>query len=414
MEIVLISPNYYPEKVGIGKYNYEFCSYLAKSGHKVNVITSFPYYPDWKVDDSYAGINKKVEYIENVKVVRCKIYVPNKPTIVKRIYHLASFSLSIFRSSLIEIRKRPDYVIMVQPTLFAAPFILTLCKFYSVKSVMHVQDFEFDAMLGLNPDKKLYLGKFFSYVERKITQSFYRVSTISNKMLEKLSDKGVDRNNVILFPNWSDINFIKPHMGRDFFLKECGIPLSHKVVLYSGNMGDKQGLENVIEAASFFELDDVHFVLVGEGSSKETLIYLAKERELKNVSFLDLQQWSDVPNMLCSADLHLVIQKKGAADAVLPSKLTNILACGGWSVVTAEEDTELGIISKMYPGIFTLCQPENISALVNSIKNTLSKSISSYNEVARKYAVTNLDKNSVIEDFMAKLELLSNNKNFKS
>ncbi|QTQ33545.1 Uncharactierzed protein [Aromatoleum bremense] len=52
-----------------------------------------------------------------------------------------------------------------------------------------------------------------------------------------------------------------------------------------------------------------------------------------------------LPVLLASADCHhLVIQKRGAADAVLPSKLTNILAAGGNAVITADADTTLGVL----------------------------------------------------------------------
>lgn len=73
---------------------------------------------------------------------------------------------------------------------------------------------------------------------------------------------------------------------------------------------------------------DLYFLLVGEGAGKPALVERAARLGLSNLGFAPLQPWEQVPALLASAAVHLVIQKRGAADAVLPSKLTNILAVG--------------------------------------------------------------------------------------
>ncbi|SUG87839.1 glycosyltransferase [Salmonella enterica subsp. enterica] len=78
---------------------------------------------------------------------------------------------------------------------------------------------------------------------------------------------------------------------------------------------------------------------------------MARERSLPNIKFLPLQPYDVLPALLKMGDCHLVVQKRGAADAVLPSKLTNILAVGGNAVITAEPHTELGQLCARYPGI---------------------------------------------------------------
>lgn len=63
---------------------------------------------------------------------------------------------------------------------------------------------------------------------------------------------------------------------------------------------------------------------------------MAQQRGLRNMQFFPLQSYDALPALLKMGDCHLVVQKRGAADAVLPSKLTNILAVGGNAVITAE------------------------------------------------------------------------------
>ena len=136
---------------------------------------------------------------------------------------------------------------------------------------------------------------------------------------------------------------------------------------------------------------------------------MAQDLQLDNVIFKPLQAWEDVPAMLVMADVHLVVQKKGAADAVLPSKLTNILSAGGRSVVTAEVDTELGQIEAKYPGIYTLADPENLDAFIAALDTELNKidqNDESHNVIARNYAESNLNKDAILSKFLDNMQQL--------
>ena len=110
--------------------------------------------------------------------------------------------------------------------------------------------------------------------------------------------------------------------------------------------------------------------------------------------------------MLAMTDIHLVIQKKGAADAVLPSKLTNILSAGGHALITAEEHTELGQIAENHPGIYSLVEPENIDKFVASLTALLSSDLTEHNRIARNYANEYLAKNKVINNFSENIRSL--------
>ncbi|TGE14863.1 colanic acid biosynthesis glycosyltransferase WcaI, partial [Salmonella enterica subsp. enterica serovar Poona] len=109
------------------------------------------------------------------------------------------------------------------------------------------------------------------------------------------------------------------------------------------------------------------FALGGQGGGKARLENMARERGLPNIKFLPLQPYDALPALLKMGDCHLVVQKRGAADAVLPSKLTNILAVGGNAVITAEPHTELGQLCARYPGIAVCVAPESADALVDGL-----------------------------------------------
>lgn len=414
MKVLLYSLNYSPELTGIGKYSGEMAEFLAGKGHEVKVITAPPYYPEWQVAEGFKVWVYQKQVLDGVEVIRCPLYVPKKVTTLKRILHLTSFACSSFFPLIKQIFWKPEVVITVQPTLFCTPATLLLGKLSGAKTVLHIQDYEIDAMFGLFVDqtessKQSKQGFFKSIVtgaESWLMKQFDRVSTISYSMMENASRKGVPSASQIFFPNWVDTDFITPEVDGSMIRERFGFSESDTVILYSGNLGEKQGLELVIEAAHHYRKNEkIKFCIVGQGASKERLVAMANELELENVHFHPLQPYGDLPALLSMANIHLVVQKRGAADVVLPSKLTGILSAGGYSVITAESDTELGRLCNKFPGIAECVEPESLDALVKGIDALMSDSegFKGVNTVARNYALEYLNKEAVLGRFSKNL-----------
>lgn len=419
MKLLIYSLNYSPELTGIGKYSGEMSKWLVNSDVNVQVVAAKPYYPEWEIHADYSGFGYQTSNEDGVSVVRCPLYVPAQPSALKRIIHLASFALSsmfVLFQKLFSKKTRPDVIFVVQPTLFITPVALLFAKICGAKTILHIQDYEVDAMLGLGMAGKGSMIPRIAYgVETWLMRRFDVVSTISFSMMEKAKQKGVNADQMLFFPNWADTDFVTPDVDGSSIRNEWGLDSSDKVVLYAGNMGAKQGLEMVLEAAVKYQAEinqaagAVKFVFVGAGAHVDALKQMAQDLQLDNVIFKPLQAWEDVPAMLVMADVHLVVQKKGAADAVLPSKLTNILSAGGRSVVTAEVDTELGQIEANYPGIYTLADPENLDAFIAALDTELNKidqNDESHNVIARNYAESNLNKDAILSKFLDNMQQL--------
>jgi colanic acid biosynthesis glycosyl transferase WcaI len=412
--------NYSPELTGIGKYSGEMSKWLANNDVSVQVVSAKPYYPKWELHADYSDLGYQASIEECVSVLRCPLYVPAEPSALKRIIHLASFALSsmfVLFQKLFSKKTRPDVIFVVQPTLFITPVALLFAKICGAKTILHIQDYEVDAMLGLGmAGKGSMIPRIAHGIESWLMCRFDVVSTISYSMMEKAKQKGVSADKLMFFPNWADTDFVTPEVDGSIIRAGWGFTEADKVVLYAGNMGVKQGLEMVLDAAAQYQnqsgcesVDAVKFVFVGAGAHVDALKQQAAVMNLKNVVFKPLQAWEDVPAMLAMADVHLVVQKKGAADAVLPSKLTNILSAGGNAVVTAEENTELGQLTNQFPGIYTLAEPESLPAFTQALDAELSridKNGSGYNLIARKYAEKHLNKDAILSDFLDNIRQL--------
>ncbi|MEM9479528.1 MAG: WcaI family glycosyltransferase [Verrucomicrobiota bacterium] len=392
--LLIYGLNYSPELTGIGKYTGEMGPFLHRTGFDVRVVTTPPYYPEWKIAPGYRRWWYQRQEVEGVKVWRCPFYVPASPSTVKRILHLGSFALTSFFALWRHAFWRPQVVFMVEPASFSVPGGLLFSRIVGAKTWLHVQDFELDAMLGLGmlgdrqPGRALRLA---FATEAWFKRRFDRVSSISNTMMDRLRERGVKEERLVFFPNWVDTELLAPGVPQRDFREEWGADEQTCVLLYSGNIGKKQGLEIVLQVAEHFERrqSDANYAfwIVGEGAAKAELVALAESMELQSVQFHPLQPYKDLPDLLRSVDLHLVIQKKGAADAVLPSKLTSILSVGGHALITAEPETELGRLPHAHPGIATVIQPEDTlmleRAVVRFFQENTEKTV---NSVARSYA----------------------------
>lgn len=403
MRILVYGINYSPELTGIGKYTGEMVEWMAREGHEVRVITAPPYYPQWKVGERYSSWRYRREE-GDATVWRCPLYVPAQPSTLKRLLHLGSFALSSFFPLLAQRRWKPDRIIGVVPTLFCTPGMRLLAKLSGARTLLHIQDYEVDAMLGLGlagKGKRGKVARLATAFERSGLHHVDNVSTISRSMINKAQEKGVAAEKIIFFPNWSEVARFRGVSDDDVrtLRAQLELPLDRKIILYSGNIGEKQGLENVIAAAEQLRELPLIFAIVGQGGGKARLEKMARERGLENIKFFPLQPYAALPALLKMGDCHLVVQKRGAADAVLPSKLTNILAVGGNAVITAEAQTELGQLCDSYPGIAVCVEPESVDALVSGITQALA--MPENNTVARDYAERTLDKENVLRQFIA-------------
>ncbi len=393
MKILLYGINYAPELTGIGKYSAELAEWLAARGHQVSVVTAPPYYPQWRVHDGYRAGRYQRETRAGVDVRRAPLWVPARPGGAKRLLHLASFALSSLPSLLRAAAARPDLIVVVEPALFCAPAAWLAARLCGARAWLHIQDYEVDAAFDLGLLKGNGLRAAVRRAERWLMRRFDRVSTISGRMLDLALYKGVDPARAVLLPNWIDVEAIAP--GRDGDLRaELGIPADAVVALYSGNMGGKQGLQTLAEVARLLEREQaLWFVFCGQGPERAPL--QARCQGLARVRFLDLQPAERLGALLNTADIHLLPQRAGAADLVMPSKLTGMLASGRPVVCGAARGTELaGVVARC--GLAT--PPEDAAAMAEAVRKLAShpQIRETLGAAARRYALDHLHIDTVL------------------
>jgi len=379
--------------------------WLAVRGHEVRVVTTPPYYPAWKVHHDYQWWQYRKEVSPaGVQIYRCPLWVPERPNGISRVAHLGSFATSSLPVMLSSVLWRPHVVLNVEPAFFGAPSAILTAMLSGASSWLHVQDFEIDAAFDLNllPSEGA-IHNFALAYERFVMRGFTRVSSISQNMVKRLAEKGIESRKVVHFPNWVDVDSVRPLDGPNQLRQELGLRDDQVVLLYAGNLGLKQGLDTLPPLAAELRDDSrLHFVFCGDGAFRPQLEQMTAG--LKNVSLLPLQPVEKLNELLNAADIHLLPQKEDAADLVMPSKLTGMLASGRPVISTAAAGTQ---VAEVVAGRGINVAPGNGHTLLEAVL-TLAGDRAMREEMgraARLYAEEHLGREQVLRRF--EIEMLS-------
>jgi colanic acid biosynthesis glycosyl transferase WcaI len=296
---------------------------------------------------------------------------------------------------------RPDLVLTVAPAFVCTPAALLTARLARAKAWLHLQDFEIDVAFGLGLLKGKALQRMVLHMERSVLRRFDTVSTISGRMIERLLTKGVVPERTRYFPNWVDLSRTRASVKGNY-RTQLGIPDDAVVALFSGSLGGKQGLMVIPAAASLLrDRSNIVFVVCGDGVMKPHLETAVEG--LPNVRLLPLQPAARLPELLGMADIHLLPQSPDAADLVLPSKLSGMLASGRPVIATCRPGTE---ISEIVSQCGLVVAPQDSAALAFAVSR-LADDVTlrlDLGRQAREFAESNFERNAVLGTMFGALE----------
>lgn len=404
MKINVWGINYAPEPTGIAPYNTALCEHLSRTGHEVRMVTSFAYYPSWKKGPEDGGQLYRTDEMRNVPVHRCWHYVPGKASALKRIFHEGTFVFTSFLRQLT--LPAPDVYVVVSPPLLLGASAWLLGKIKRRPFVFHAQDLQPDAAAGLGMLKQGTLMRALYRLESFAYAKASRVSGITPGMLQAFRSKGVADSRLVLFPNgvvMPDPAF-RPAVGM--FRARHGFATDDFLVVYSGNLGVKQGLDVLVEAARELRDNRIRIVICGEGAQRAKLEELVRTYGLRNVTMLPLQSDSAYRELLVDADLCVITQQSGSGGCFFPSKLLTTLAWQKPVLTVADEESEL--VRAMRVGTFGTNvapgQPQKLAAALEILAGDTDL-LGAYAAAGRQY-VSQFEMDQVLAGFSAELEKL--------
>jgi colanic acid biosynthesis glycosyl transferase WcaI len=315
--VLVVSTNYAPEHAGIGPYSTQIAEHLAAGGAETHVLAGMPHYPAWRVEGAYRGRWRMTEQVNGVTVHRRRHTVPPRQTALRRALYEASF---LVHGGLTAPRVRPEVVLTQMPSLAGGVIGARVARRCGAPHVVVVQDLmgAAAAQSGISGGGRA--AGTVAAVEGRVLRAAALVGVVHESFTARVAAMGVPEARIRVVPNWTHVT--PPSGDRAATRARLGWAPDETVVLHSGNMGLKQGLEVLVDAARAAGPDErVRFVLMGDGNQRDRLRALAAG--VPKVDFLPPAESAAFPDVLGAADVLAVTQKASVLDMSLPSKLTS-------------------------------------------------------------------------------------------
>jgi len=390
--VLLLSQFYAPERVGSAPYMTDLAEWLAERGVEVDVACADPHYPDYRRFPGWRRSQDETTSTSKIRIHRMPTLALGRGGFLTRIVLESGVALGTLFALLTRRLPRRDTVISLCPSiLMVAVGILARRRRGTHVAILH--DIQSGLAAGLGIVRFAGVARLMRFVERTVLNRVDQVVVLTDTMRDVLLRMGV-RRPIHVLPIWVDPDEIVP-------LPKQGTKLQ---VQYSGNLGRKQGLDQVLDLAErlLASRPDVEVLIRGRGSLLEMIRAATSQRALTNIRLTDLVPATALPQALAEGDVHVVPQAEQGADFAVPSKLASVLAAGRPAVCTAAPGTPLWQIGSQCSGV--LCVPPgDLNALHETVTHLLDapRHREQLGRAGRVWVENNLGRTSVLERLAA-------------
>ena len=387
--ILITAINYAPESSGTAPYTTDLAEHWA-TRHRVTVVTGVPHYPAWRIGPGHRKLSSE-ERLNGVRLLRRLHYVPPRQSAV----HRAGYEASFLVNGALAPTERPDAVIGVIPSLSSGLLARIAARRWQVPYSLIVQDLMGPgaAQSGMAGGSRV--SRAVAWGEAWAAGRACRIAIVSEAFRPYLIDRGVPPERIVLLRNWTHMR--SPTAQRQSTRERMGWPDDRRIVLHAGNMGLKQGLDQVISAARLAadRRTADHFVLMGDGNQRVRLEAMAGD--ISSISFLPFQPESDLPDILAAADVLLISERPSVVDMSLPSKLTSYLIAGR-PIVAAVRQGGATAAEVERAGAGIVVAPEKPGELLRAVAHLseMPDLARAYAESGRRYAVARLGRQAAL------------------
>jgi glycosyltransferase involved in cell wall biosynthesis len=320
--ILIVTTNYSPEPTGIAIYTTDLAELLQENDFQVSVLTSLPHYPWWKVPHEFSHIVQGESQQESVCVIRVNHLIPTRMNAYLRIRFELSLWRNLRKASKSLVRESFDVIVACVPTVAAGVVGKKIAAKLGVPFGLIVQDLSGSGAKQSGLRGGALISKAALAIEGSVLRAADSMVVVSPSMGDVVKDLGVLPPKVLEIANYCvrEIEIGNREVAR----KNFGWEKSEFVVIHTGNMGAKQGLENVVEASKALKRNTkVKIYLVGHGNQEANLKKLCEG--LENIVVMATVADDQYSALLSAADLLLVNERITQTEMSLPSKLTSYL-----------------------------------------------------------------------------------------
>lgn len=407
MHILLIHQFYLNDNDPGGSRFNKFVEFWSEKGHKVSVIAGTVNYATGKSDDKY---NKKYitkeDISKNVTVYRCHVSKGYNKNFLGRL--LGYFSFNFSSSFALRKIKNIDVILVSSPPLFIG---LTgiLAKWITKKPlIFEVRDLWPESAIDTGVLSNKYIIKLAYKIEKMCYKYADLINVLTPAFKDKLvEDKNINPNKIIYIPNGADLDIFKPEEKNINLVEKYN--LNNKfIITYTGAHGVANHLEYILNIANNLKNKDknIHFLLIGDGMRKNSLINLANKMNLDNVTFIDAQPKNQISKYVNLSDACIAVLKKNDTfKTVYPNKIFDYMSCKK-PILVGIDGIARELVEDNKTGIYI--DPENEEECVNSIislKNNADLR-QEFGENGYQFVSTNFDRKKLADKYIEKMNIM--------
>lgn len=323
MKILFVSQYFYPEVFKGNDVVFDF----VKRGHEVTVLTGKPNYPGGNFFEGYSFFGKNEEIIQGAKVIRTPLYPRKNGKAIHIILNYFSFIFFSYFTCMFRVKGRYDLIFVQQlsPVTMALPGIW-LKKRYNTPLYLWVLDLWPESVLAASSFKN---GKIIRLMEILVTYIYNKsdVILISSKYFKESIVKKLQNKNkeIIYFPNWAEDVFTGIPKN---YISIPDLPYGFNI-MFAGNVGESQDFETILKAAELTKVENINWIIVGDGRKKDWVIDEIRNKKISNVYLLGRYDIETMPYFFKKADIMLVSLKDEPSFALtVPAKIQAYMASG--------------------------------------------------------------------------------------
>ena len=375
MRLLVITPHLQPDTAPTGVVVSAIVDRLGDLGHDVHVVTSLPWYADHRIADGWRGRPFRRGNHGDATVVRLHPFPSDKANLVARALGFVGFT-GLATLAGLAARGPFDGVVAVSPPLTLGLAGWLVARRHRCPLVFNVQDVFPDVAVQVGAITSPRAIRFFRALERFTYRRSDAVTVLSDDLAANVAAKlepaglledtpSVAGPQVRVIPNFVDTEAIRPADRDTAYRAEHGLG-DQTVVMYAGNLGHSQSLDLLVGAARRHRhRDDVAYVANGGGVRADELREAAAD--LPNLTVVGYQPAERVPEVLVTADVHVVLLRAGLGASSVPSKTYSALAAGRPLVASVDEGTEAArVLDEAGAGLAV--PPDDLDAFVSAVE----------------------------------------------
>lgn len=353
MKILFITDNFPPEVNAPATRTYEHVKEWQKQGLEVTIITCAPNFPHGKVYDGYENKLYQKEMVDGIEVIRVWSYITSNSGFVKRVLDYVSFAFMAFGVGLF---KKYDIIVATSPQFFTTWAAFGLSKIRRKPWIFELRDLWPESIKTVGAMKQGRAIELLEKIELALYKDATKVVAVTDAFKANLISRGIDGNKIEVVTNGSNVELFYPREKDSQLLNELSLE-GKFIVGYIGTHGMAHSLDFIMNSLEKIEDENIHFLFVGDGAMKGTIVEIAEKLKLKNVTFLDPISKEEVPRYLSIVDVSLApLKKEDNFKTVIPSKIFEASAMGKPTLLGVQGQAQ-EILEKYNAG---LCfEPEN-------------------------------------------------------